>query len=164
MTQNCWLAKHGLIEVAFGKLVPVSEAKPDLRDCMAPRDPTHLIPKRQIKFSFPRGVYKRWGQDKWDLICGGVDVRPADSVRTVVDLVSDPRIIVAACRRHHHLFDIARKLRIPREALPVGVEEFAYDYGLAWWLDKEYGARREAGMIIKKPHATCPDAEKWRKR
>lgn len=55
------------------------------------------------------------------------------------DVVWDPRIIVLVCRWHHHAFD-NRRLIVPRESLPAGVEEYAQEHQLSWHLDKRYGA------------------------
>lgn len=41
---------------------------------------------------------------------------------------------------HHGMLDTARTLRVCRHRLPLAVEEFAADYGISWWLDREYGA------------------------
>jgi hypothetical protein len=63
-----------------------------------------------------------------------------------LDVVNDPRSYVMACggpmgnAGHHGMLDASRTLRIPRGALPVGVEAFAEELGLGWWLDREYGA------------------------
>lgn len=57
----------------------------------------------------------------------------------------DPRVIVLGCGGptgiggHHGQLDFSRKLRIPRDALPPSVEEFAAEHGLTWWLEREYG-------------------------
>lgn len=61
----------------------------------------------------------------------------------------DPRTYVYACGGitggpggHHGMLDQGnRKLRIPRSALPIKVEEFALEHGIGWWLDREYGER-----------------------
>ena len=45
---------------------------------------------------------------------------------------------------HHGMLDHSRTLRIPRASLPEGLEEFAAEVGLTWWLDREYGARENA--------------------
>jgi hypothetical protein len=45
---------------------------------------------------------------------------------------------------HHGLLDTSRKLKIPRERLPAGVEEMAAELDLAWWLDREYGESMKA--------------------
>lgn len=47
---------------------------------------------------------------------------------------------------HHGQLDHSRTLRIPRVLLPAGLEEFAMDYGLSWWLDREYGLLGEGGI------------------
>lgn len=64
--------------------------------------------------------------------------------REHVEDVWDPRVWVPACRSHHAAFDVARTIRIPRSDLPVGLERFAEAHGLAYWLEREYGTRREA--------------------
>lgn len=61
----------------------------------------------------------------------------------------DPRCWVpccggpTGCGGHHGMLDQSRRLRVPRDRLPVGVEEFAAEFGLGWWLDREYGTRDE---------------------
>lgn len=52
---------------------------------------------------------------------------------------ADPRSWVLMCFKHHGQLDYSRTLKIPREVLPVEVEEFARKHGLLWWLDREYG-------------------------
>jgi hypothetical protein len=37
------------------------------------------------------------------------------------------------------MLDQSRTLRIPRDMLPPAVEEFAAEYGLLWWVEREYG-------------------------
>jgi hypothetical protein len=54
---------------------------------------------------------------------------------------ADPRSWVVMCWGHHAQLDHSRKLKIPRGLLPWAVEEFAAEYGLSWWLDREYGER-----------------------
>jgi hypothetical protein len=54
-------------------------------------------------------------------------------------LLQDPRLQRRGCRKHHHLLDVARKLRIPRHRLPAETEEAAREYGLTAWLTREYG-------------------------
>jgi hypothetical protein len=62
----------------------------------------------------------------------------------------DERIWVLGCGGptgiggHHGMLDQSRKLRIAREVLPPELEEFAAEYGLEWWLDREYGPREQA--------------------
>lgn len=61
----------------------------------------------------------------------------------------DDRVWVPACGGptgvggHHGQLDFSRSLRIPRDAIPVMVEEFAAEHGLLWWLSREYGPREE---------------------
>lgn len=60
----------------------------------------------------------------------------------------DERVVVPMCGGatgiggHHGALDYARTLRIPRELLPHGVEDFAREFGLVWSLDRDYGARQ----------------------
>lgn len=56
----------------------------------------------------------------------------------------DPRLIVPGCRRHHSMLDHSRQLRIPRALLPSAVEEFAEEFELVYWLEREYGFEEEA--------------------
>lgn len=43
------------------------------------------------------------------------------------------------CGGHHGLFDVSRRLRLPREAIPRELDALAESIGLGWWLDREYG-------------------------
>lgn len=56
-------------------------------------------------------------------------------------LLKDPRWWVWGCLWHHHQLDKSRKLRIPRHRLPPELEQAAAEYGILWWLDREYGCR-----------------------
>lgn len=111
----CWLREHGLLEMP-GRLVPV-HMHPVLNACEGRFDRAHLIPKQRLRLELGK---KR------------------DTAESERDLLT-----VWACRRHHHLLDQARKLRIPRDRLPESVEQFAADHGLVWWLDTEYGPLTE---------------------
>jgi hypothetical protein len=85
----------------------------------------HLIPRQLIKRELARGL----------------------STRELAELCWDARVWVPMCggpmgnAGHHGALDFARTLRIPRALLPVGVEEFALEHGLEWWLTREYGER-----------------------
>lgn len=62
----------------------------------------------------------------------------------------DPRTWVWGCGGsmgiggHHGQLDQSRKLRIPRDVLPGELEAFASEFGLSWWLDREYGLLEDA--------------------
>lgn len=77
-------------------------------------DRAHLIPKQRIKREHP-------------------SLPPSD----LHLLVWDKRVWVAACRYHHAQFDNYR-FRIPREALPRGIEDYAHEHGLVWSLMRDY--------------------------
>lgn len=51
----------------------------------------------------------------------------------------DGRVLCFGCERHHGQLDMARTLRIPRDDLPPEVEAFAFEHGLMWSLDRDYG-------------------------
>gem|GEM_PF-4747895 len=139
---KCWLASVGLLEVAAGQLVPVLESPQ--AECQGRIDRCHLIKKSEIKARFPlgatldesdAGVFRPVGKgEPWAVMTSHI---------AQDDLISDPHLIVPGCRRHHHLFDVARKLRIPRESIPQATEQWAWMYGMGWWLDREYGPRLE---------------------
>jgi len=135
MNGPCFLQEHGLLEMP-GRLVPV-RLHPTLNACEGRRDPCHLIPQRLLKREFPHGTFfVEAGRV-------GTALKVEHGGRLLDDLLHDPRIIVEGCRRHHHLLDVAKKLRIPRKNLPAGVEEFAQELGrpITAWLDSEYGER-----------------------
>jgi hypothetical protein len=57
----------------------------------------------------------------------------------------DPRCWVYGCGGamgpggHHGRFKPDGPLPIPRRLLPAGLEKFAAELGLGWWLDRTYG-------------------------
>lgn len=57
------------------------------------------------------------------------------------DAIWDPRVLVEACDAHHHQLDDAPfdRIELPREALPLELEEYAAEHGMTWWLDRTYG-------------------------
>ena len=78
----------------------------------------HLIPKQMLR----RHGGDVWDQRSWVWGCGGH----------------------TGAQGHHGQFDFSRTLRLPRAAIPEGVEELARELGIEWWLDREYGARQAA--------------------
>lgn len=78
----------------------------------------HLIPKQLLK----RHGVDPWDERSWVPACGGL----------------------TGCSGHHGALDVARTLRVPREALPACIEELAADAGLGWWLDRTYGEKEMA--------------------
>jgi hypothetical protein len=75
----------------------------------------HLIPKQKIA----KAGGKVWDDRAWVWGCGGQ----------------------TGIGGHHGMLDQSRTLRLPREALPPGLEEFAYELGLMWFLEETYGER-----------------------
>jgi hypothetical protein len=143
----CWLQQHGLLEMP-GRLVPVT-LHPVLNACEGRRDPCHLVPKRLLRREFPHGLLRLVDDDPAAAFraIGAAEPLGTEYVQRSLELLlRDPRIIVEGCRRHHGLLDVAKKLRIPRDRLPVGVEEFAEELGpaITAWLDTEYGVREVA--------------------
>lgn len=123
---NCWLAHHALIEVEHARFITVL-ASVVFAPCDGPMTNAHLIPQRLIKRELPNAAVR--------------------SPKSLKGFLRDERIIVRACLRHHHLFDTARKLKIPRSSLPESVEEFARELNhrrIDAWLDSEYGEMSEA--------------------
>jgi hypothetical protein len=90
-------------------------------------DAHHVLPKQLLKREFPRR-----------------HVREDGSVRTLDDLLMDPRNGLLLARYHHDALE-ARMLVVPRSRLPVRVEEFAGELGLGWYLDRTFGERRDRG-------------------
>ncbi|UTI65626.1 hypothetical protein NBH00_05295 [Paraconexibacter antarcticus] len=56
------------------------------------------------------------------------------------EVIWHPSCWVPACRKHHGDFD-NHVFRIPRSALPQGVEIFAEALGMAWSLEADFGVR-----------------------
>lgn len=76
----------------------------------------HLIPKALL--SREDLTLYRWDERCWVWACGG----PMGN------------------SGHHGMLDVSRKLRIPRENLPVDLEQFAAEVEVVWWLEREYGS------------------------
>lgn len=106
----------------------------------------HIVPRqllrRECRYGLVRehGAWRRLGryEDRYDL-----------QHVPLQELIDDPRCWTAMCggacgiSGHHGEFDGGR-LRVARADLPAGVEEFAVECGLVWWLDRRYGPVREA--------------------
>lgn len=81
---------------------------------------------------------------------------PAQTIKREVGKTHawDERAIVWGCggamgiSGHHGMLDHSRNLRIPREMLPAEVEEFATEFGLEWWLTREYGPREQVEFAL----------------
>jgi hypothetical protein len=73
---------------------------------------------------------------------------PGVHKKALIDLLAvairDPRGWVWGCgglhgnAGHHGMLDQSRTLRVPYEALPPELLEFASELGVTWWLDREY--------------------------
>jgi hypothetical protein len=101
----------------------------------------HLIPRQLLKREFPNGAVKdgdRWRpltrcEDRYDL-----------KFRSLTALIHDPRSFVPCCggpmgnAGHHGALDVSKRLRIARADLPAGVEEYAAELGLTWYLERTY--------------------------
>lgn len=132
---SCYLREKGLIEIAGG-LIPVSQAAA-YEACEGRTDPCHLVPQQKIKQRFPHGAVKVLAE--WLPILRGTTPDASRATMTAHEICKLTAIIVPGCRRHHKLMDESRKLRIPREALPESVEQFASEFGFQNYLEREYG-------------------------
>jgi len=111
---GCWFAKLPL---------------PSLSPCQGRLERAHLISKQAIK------------REIWMPAHHGRHRVPellAKLPPSLRDLQWDERVWVPGCAHHHHLLDQSRKLRLRRSWLPEGVEEFAAEFGITWWLDRNY--------------------------
>jgi hypothetical protein len=87
-----------------------------------------------------------------------------ESLARVIDgLVRDGRCWVWGCGGpmgqggHHGQFKPDGPRPIPRHRLPPGLEEFAEETGLEWWLDYTYGPRwDEAEAAAREAHGDVP--------
>lgn len=137
---ECWIVEQGLASAGScsGRIVAA-----------------HLIPKQRIKKQYPRGA---------ELVPAGVEAgvglrlrwEPVGRAqptrrerRALSDIVWDRRVVVPICggpmgnAGHHGMLDYGgvNRLVIPREKLPVELEEFAAEYGLEWSLEADYGPK-----------------------
>ena len=100
----------------------------------------HLIPKQRIKAAYSSAASR----------ARAVSLVPLEAPmqalidRRSEDVIWDPRVWVPMCGGltgiggHHGAFD-AKQIRLRRDELPEGLEEFAREYGLEWSLDRDYG-------------------------
>jgi hypothetical protein len=69
---------------------------------------------------------------------------PNNPKREGSEAVWDNRTFVYGCGGptgiggHHGALDTARTLRVPRGKLPPGLEDFAAEHNLTWWIEREY--------------------------
>jgi hypothetical protein len=122
---------------------------PDAGPCDGRLVRCHLIPKQKIRQSIAPALPAMPGMD---------EMRRA--LRTTQD---DPRCWVWGCGGpmgpggHHGQFKPDGPRPIPRHRLPPGLEEFAAELGLEWWLDYTYGPRwDEAERAAREAHDDVP--------
>jgi hypothetical protein len=105
----------------------------------------HLIPRRTIAEAVQVGLQARRrtfeiSLAEYDAMIGGAIVRANRDERSWVWGCGGPM----GPTGHHGMLDASRTLRIPRHRLPAGLEEFAEELGLGWYLDREYGVRERS--------------------
>lgn len=93
-------------------------ARSPLQSCDGRTDCHHLIPKRMLRREFQTAL-------------------------VLNALLEDARNGIPTCRRHHDQLESAA-IKLARWELPVGVEQFAADVDLGWWLDRTFGERERA--------------------
>lgn len=109
----CFLATHGRWE---GRgLMP---------SCVGPLRRVHLLPKQLLKRTLgcDGSDPRLWDPAVWVLGCGGYGGGGAGG--------------------HHGALDLARTLRLPREALPHSLLAYAESHGLTWYVDRNYRSSR----------------------
>lgn len=91
------------------------EGRPGWGPCEGRMDAAHLIPKQRIKREL-KGHYTE---------------------PELQAIVWDRRVLIDACRRHHHQLDnYIHRLR--RDELPVELTAYAREYHLVWSLIRDY--------------------------
>lgn len=113
----------------------------------------HLVPRSLMKGTIgPTGVMcpvDRCGaasHRRCRDVRSGQEMKKPHAPRVAVwnSIAWDCRSWVWMCEAHHHALDFTRTLKIPRDALPAAVEEFAAEYGYTAWLAREYGPQEMA--------------------
>lgn len=97
-----------------------------LLDCDGRMDAHHLLAKQWLKREFPNGAWALYpvGDGAWV----EPDEEGGDWHWPLGAILSDPRLGILACRRHHDLLERAL-LRIHREELPARTFDFAAELG-----------------------------------
>lgn len=134
-------------------------------------DGHHILPKAVLKREFPHGAYIYEDGSVDRVLAAHRRVIPAGATEVngvrVVDLavlLADPRNGVPLARLHHDRIE-QRIFNPTREQLPAGVEAFAAEFELTWWLDRRYGLpevtdlRRVAATRRHLDLGMCPDME-----
>lgn len=120
---------------------------PDAGACDGQLVRGHIVPRQLLKRTYPHGALL--DEDGWRPMTRYED-RYDLRHRTLQDLIDDQRSWVPVCGgatgvgAHHGRLDIARTLRIPRERIPEGTEQYAAELGLGWYLDRAHGPREMA--------------------
>jgi hypothetical protein len=112
----------------------------------------HLLPRQLLKREFPQGVAFCDERGRWVDARGefAYDDDKGLRMRSLRELCDDENAWIPCCggpmgvSGHHGMLDTSRKLRIPREKVPVKVEAFAEALGLGWYIDRTYGERASA--------------------
>jgi hypothetical protein len=119
---------------------------PDAGPCDGQLVRCHFVPKSLLKQRFKLGAVET-APGAWTAITRGTNMNFGFPVRSLNELIGDERIMEWGCggpmgnAGHHGQFDnpAVNVLRVPRELLPLGVEEFAAELGMLPWLDRTYG-------------------------
>jgi hypothetical protein len=124
---------------------------PDAGPCDGRLRRCHLIPKNKLAQEFPNGaiwpVGEGWPAKRAPALEVLREFGPAGFGMSLRELQADPRCWVWGCGGpmgpggHHGQFKPDGPRPIARHRLPPGLEEFAAELGLEWWLDYTYGPR-----------------------
>lgn len=95
--------------------------------CSGRLEKVHLIAKQIVR------------RDVWLPRYNGRVETPDNFPTTLRELVWDRRIWRYGCHGNHHDLDCTKRIVLKRSELPASVEEFAREYGLTAWLEREYG-------------------------
>jgi hypothetical protein len=113
---------------------------PDAGPCEGRLVKCHLIPRQVIRREYPAAKGLTRSRVRRDLV--------ENLVRE--SYVTDQRCWVWGCGGamgpggHHGKWQPDGPRRIPRELLPLELEEFAAELGLLWYLDRTYGEAENA--------------------
>jgi hypothetical protein len=132
---GCFVRRVLIARLRAGKL----DMPNTVLSCDGLLDGHHVLSKERVKQRFPFGGEK-WPDSNVVMPLDRIAIPPPGTEIALGELLSDPRLGVLGCRRHHSLIENG-VIVLARRELPAEVDSVAVEFGLDAWLDRDYGTR-----------------------